>query len=174
MLFKIGSNEGAGKMAQKLRTFPALRENPSSVLSIHVRWLTASWSSRSRESNNLQPPELPVHMLHIINSCRHTHTCKLHEQLFQWNRTTAESVFPAQELDWTFAEAGFQWTLRRLSISVIWLLWQVSQRRPFCVANALKVRNANEILVGRDQNNIKVLLLTEVWKADHWLPFSSF
>lgn len=147
MLFKFGSNEGAGKMAQKLRTFPALRENSSSVPSIQVRWFTASWNSRSRESNALQPPQSPVHTLHIINSCKHMHTRKLHEQIFQWGQNTAESVFPAQELDWTFAGAGSQWTLRRY-LSVIWLLWQmtmhpVSQRMPFCVANALKVRNAN-------------------------------
>lgn len=59
---------GAGEMTQLLRTCTALAENLSSVLSTHIRWLTATVSS-----GDLKPPayKCTCTYMHILT---HTHT----------------------------------------------------------------------------------------------------
>lgn len=54
--FPEDAQYGSGETAQWLRALITLREDQSSVLSTHIRWLTVAYNSNSRVSNTLSWP----------------------------------------------------------------------------------------------------------------------
>lgn len=48
--------EGTGEIAQQLRAWTALTEDPSSITSTHSGHITTTYTSRSKETMMPQPP----------------------------------------------------------------------------------------------------------------------
>lgn len=70
----LKSGWGDAKKVQKVRSFAALREDSSSVLSTHNRHLKLPWTSGSKGSITLfWPPRALTHTCHIL---KQTHTYK--------------------------------------------------------------------------------------------------
>jgi len=70
-------------MAQQLRVHPALAEDLSSVPNTHVRWLTTTCNSSSRDPTHMasecpvSPPPTHTHTCLLTHKLTHKHTNKI-------------------------------------------------------------------------------------------------